>query len=94
MTKEDDKCLSLFQLKWIRLSFFKKNTQLGTRKNNIEVLQIKNFVKNYCDLRPEWSIWNFAIEVLLEHPTEKIDGFYELVTLIEQSNKSGAVSFD
>ena len=31
---------------------------------------------------------------LLEHLTEKIDGFYELVTLIEQSDKSGRVSFD
>ena len=47
MMKEDDNCLSLFQLKSIRVTFFNKNTQLDTRKYNIQVLQIKNFVESY-----------------------------------------------
>ena len=47
-----------------------------------------------CDIRPEWSKCNFAFEFSLEHLTEKVDGFYELVTLIGQSDKSGRVSFD
>ena len=37
--KEDDKCLSPFQLK--------SSTQLDTRKHNIQVLQIKNLVESY-----------------------------------------------
>ena len=47
--KEDDKCFSPFQLKSIRcgLRFFNKNTQRDTRKNNIQGLQIKNFVESY-----------------------------------------------
>ena len=36
----------------------------------------------------------FAFEILMEHLTRKIDGFYELVTLIERLEKSGGVSFD
>ena len=37
---------------------------------------------------------SFLFEFLLEHLTERIDGFYGLVTLIEQLDESGGVSFD
>ena len=49
---------------------------------------IDRAVRGVCDIRPEWSKCNFAFEFLLEHLTEKIDGFYELVTLIGRSDKS------
>ena len=44
---------------------------------------IDRAVRGVCDVRPEWSKCNFAFEFLLEHLTGKIDGFDELVTLIE-----------
>ena len=48
MIKEDDKCLNPIQLKSIQSErFFNKNTQLDTRKYNIQVLQIKKFVESY-----------------------------------------------
>ena len=40
---------------------------------------IDRAVRGVCDIRPEWSKCNFAFEFILEHLTEKIDGFYELV---------------
>ena len=55
---------------------------------------IDRAVRGVCEIRPEWSKCNFAFEFLLEHLTEKIDGFYELVTLIERSDRSGGVGFD
>ena len=54
---------------------------------------IDRAVRGVCEIRPEWSKCKFAFEFLLEHLTEKIDGFYELVTLIERSDISGRVSF-
>ena len=36
----------------------------------------------------------FGFAFLSEHLTEKIDGFYGLVTLIERLDESGGVSFD
>ena len=55
---------------------------------------IRNFREFFRDIRPEWSKCNFAFEFLLEHLTDTIDGFNELVTLIERSDKSGRVGFD
>ena len=55
---------------------------------------IDRAVPGVCEVRPEWSKCNFAFEFLLEHLTEKIGGFYELVTLIERSDRSGGVGFD
>ena len=45
---------------------------------------IDGAVQGVCDIQPEWSKGNFAFEILLEHLTEKIDSFYELVTIIER----------
>ena len=55
---------------------------------------IDRAVRGVCDIRPEWSKCNFAFELFLEHITRKIDGLYEIVTLIKRSEKSENVSFD
>ena len=55
---------------------------------------IDQAVRGVCDIRPEWSKCDFAFESLLKHLTGKIDSFDELVTLIEQSDKSERVGFD
>ena len=44
-------------------------------------------VRGVCDIRPEWSKYNFAFEFLLEHLTGMIDGFNELVTLFKRSDR-------
>ena len=55
---------------------------------------IDRVVRGVCDIRPEWKKRNFKFEFLSEHLTERIDGFYGLVTLIEQLDESGGISFD
>ena len=55
---------------------------------------IDRAVRGVCDIRPEWTVRNFVFEFLAEHLTERIDGFYGLVTLIERLDKSGGFSFD
>ena len=57
-------------------------------KTRILKEDIDRIVRGVCEIRPEWSKCNFALQFLLEHLTEKIYGFYELVTLIERSDKS------
>ena len=75
-------------------AFNQKLLTFTSRKNlDRNLLRKKIAIKN-CDIRPEWSIRNFAFEFLLEHLTGKIDGFFELVTLIGRSDKSGRVCFD
>ena len=65
-------------------TILKKTTRLNE--------EIDRAVRRVCETRPEWSKCNFAFEFLKEHLFEKIDGFYELVTLGERSDKSGRVS--
>ena len=45
--------------------------------------EIDRDVRGICDIRPEWSKYNFAFEFLLEHLTGKTDGFNELVMLFK-----------
>ena len=47
-----------------------------------------------CKIRPKWTKRIFVFEFLSEHLTERTDGFDRLMTLIEQSDESGWVSFD
>ena len=47
-------------------------------------------VRGVCDIRPEWSKCNFAFQFLLEHLAGRIDGFDELVRLLNnQTNRKG-----
>ena len=62
----------------------------ATRRNE----DIDRAVHGVCDIRPEWTKRNFVFEILSEHLTERIDGLYGLVTLIERLDKSGGASFD
>ena len=55
---------------------------------------IDRAVQGVCDIRPAWKKRNFVFKFLSEHLTERIDGFYRLVTLIERLDESGGVSFD
>ena len=51
-------------------------------------------ILNECEIRPEWTKRNFVLDFLSEQLTERIDGFYGLVTLIERLDESEGVSFD
>ena len=55
---------------------------------------IDRAVRGVFDIRTERSKCNFAFEILLEHLTGRIDGFDELLTLFQPSDKSRRVIFD
>ena len=45
-------------------------------------------------MRPEWTKRNFVFEFLSEQMTERIDGLYGLVMLIEPIDESEGVNID
>ena len=78
------------------MSQFEENMSKNSSASVILVLPLSRTQKyvTTCDIRPEWTKRNFVFEFLSEHLTERIDGFYGLVALIERLDESGGVSFD